>query len=186
MERLIFLFLWDQGLIAKTLRWHHLGVLTSLTKKISGSLRMQTEEAISLLTGIYCHDIGKLYIPEMILLKADPLNEEEAGIMKQHPIIGEMILRNLGVSDLIESLVLFHHENWDGTGYPYGLRKEEIPLFARIARIVDSVSSMVCDRPYQRAKTLADALKVIHQGVDSSFDPEIVEILLKSMKEEID
>jgi len=124
--------------------------------------------------GFFLHDIGKIGIPERILSKPGPLTEDEWAIMRTHPLLGAQILSP--VKFLIPALPIVeaHHEKWDGSGYPRGLRKEEIPLGARIFALVDAFDAMTSDRPYRRALSFEQALEQISACSGTHFDPEVV------------
>ena len=124
--------------------------------------------------GFFLHDIGKIGIPERILSKPGPLTDEEWAIMRTHPLLGAQILSP--VKFLIPALPIVeaHHEKWDGSGYPRGLRREEIPLGARIFALVDAFDAMTSDRPYRRALSFEQALEQISACAGTHFDPEVV------------
>lgn len=132
------------------------------------------------------HDIGKIMIPDSIILKKGPLTDEEYQIMKTHSELGAQTLmdiyegmeRNEFINLAIE-IAYYHHENWDGTGYPKKLSGVEIPLAARIVRVVDVFDSMLGERVYRKSLPLEDVLQFIEHGAGTYFDPEIVKIFLK-------
>lgn len=132
------------------------------------------------------HDIGKILIPDAILLKERPLTPEEREIMKTHAELGaktmieiyEGIERNEFINMAID-IAYYHHENWDGTGYPKGLKGEEIPLAARIVKIVDVFDALVNERVYHHAISLEDGIAEMKNEAGVKFDPEIMEIFLK-------
>jgi putative two-component system response regulator len=124
------------------------------------------------------HDVGKVGIPDAILLKAGPLNREEFAVIKTHPEIGRSILAGSG-SDILraaEEIAAFHHEWWDGTGYPYGLAGNEIPLAARIVALADVYDALTHARPYKAAWSRAKALGEIRRLRGAQFDPEVVDV----------
>lgn len=130
--------------------------------------------------GAICHDIGKIGVPESILEKPGPLTDEEWLIMKEHPKIGARILANSN-SDLIriaESIAHFHHENWDGSGYPHGLKEGSIPLSARIVRVVDVFDALISKRPYKKAFSVEESLALIEEDKGCLFDPDVVDSFL--------
>ncbi|MFN3568315.1 MAG: HD domain-containing phosphohydrolase [Caldimicrobium sp.] len=131
------------------------------------------------------HDIGKLGIPDAILLKPGPLTPKEWEIMKTHTIIGANILKGSKIKYLkaAEKIALYHHERWDGTGYPLGLKGTKIPLFARIVALADEFDALTTDRPYRKALSLEEAFSIIKKGQGSHFDPELVEIFIKNKDE---
>jgi ribonuclease P protein subunit RPR2 len=133
--------------------------------------------------GFFLHDIGKVGIPERVLGKPGPLTEGEWEIMRTHPAIGAQIVEPIRfLGDAVE-IVRTHHEWFDGTGYPRGLRGEEIPLAARIFSIADSFDAMTSDRPYRRALPLERALDEIRGGAGTQFDPVVVEAFLELIEE---
>lgn len=133
------------------------------------------------------HDVGKLGIPDSILLKPGPLDEEERAIMNTHTTIGGQILAGSTspVIQLGERVALTHHEKWDGTGYPEGLSTEDIPLEARICSVVDFFDALTMDRPYRKAVANDEVVEMIVSQSGSAFDPAVVEIFLK-VREDIE
>jgi HD-GYP domain-containing protein (c-di-GMP phosphodiesterase class II) len=133
--------------------------------------------------GFFLHDIGKVGIPERVLTKPGPLTDEEWAIMRAHPAIGADIVEPIRfLGDAVE-IVRTHHEWFDGTGYPSGLRGDEIPLAARIFAIADSFDAMTSNRPYRRALPLERALQEIRDGAGTQFDPEVVRAFLELVEE---
>jgi len=127
------------------------------------------------------HDLGKIGISDRILLKPGKLTHEEFEIMKTHAVIGADLLQG-GESELFQMaqrIAASHHERWDGSGYPYGMRGEEIPLEARIVSLVDVFDALTHDRPYKTAWTVEDALAVIQQQSGRQFDPRVVQEFLR-------
>ncbi len=127
------------------------------------------------------HDVGKIGIPDEILRKPGHLTDEEYDVMKQHPVVGAMIVSSMpGMSDILPG-VKYHHERWDGAGYPEGLAGEAIPLLGRLLAVPDSYSAMTTDRPYRRGMEPAVALAKIREGSGSQFDPSIVEAFARAL-----
>ena len=124
--------------------------------------------------GFMLHDIGKLAVPDRVLHKPGRLDAEEREIMRRHPEEGARILSKVPDLDRARDIVLYHHERWDGAGYPAGLAGEEIPLWARIFAVVDALDAMTSERPYGRRFTLEEALDEIVAGSGSQFDPDVV------------
>jgi putative nucleotidyltransferase with HDIG domain len=121
------------------------------------------------------HDIGKIAVPESILNKPGPLTAEEFDIVKQHSVIGENILRPIAEeNEEILAVVRHHHERWDGTGYPDGLRGEDIPLGARILGVVDAYDAMTSNRPYRPSLSRERSLQLLLDGAGSQWDPNVV------------
>lgn len=120
------------------------------------------------------HDVGKIGIPDRVLLKAGSLTDEEFGIIKQHPEIGYRIIEQLGKLHFTLPGVLYHHERWDGGGYPHGLSGEDIPLMARIIAVADSFDAMTSSRPYRHAMPLTKACDIINSGAGKQWDAMLV------------
>jgi putative two-component system response regulator len=129
--------------------------------------------------GAILHDIGKIQISEMILRKPEPLSEAEWVEMRNHPLIGAEMIKDIPYLKPALPIVLHHHEYWDGSGYPDQLEGEAIPITARIVVVADAFDAMTTDRAYQPAKSLEDTLGEIVAGKGSMYDPRIVEALQK-------
>ncbi|HEY0826746.1 MAG TPA: HD domain-containing phosphohydrolase [Bacilli bacterium] len=124
------------------------------------------------------HDVGKLSIPDFILLKKGSLSQEEFMLMRSHTIEGSKICKSLGISEQLIVGVLYHHERWDGQGYPEGLQGERIPLVGRILCIADSLDAMASHRAYRKALHLEHIAEEIEFGCGSQFDPFLCQIVL--------
>jgi putative two-component system response regulator len=131
----------------------------------------------SLYRGGIIHDIGKIGVPDAILLKPGPLNEVETARMREHVAIGEAIVRPLQSAASVLPIIRHHHERYDGRGYPDGLRARQIPRLARIVSLCDAFDALVNDRPYRARLTTDEAVSVLRAGAGSQWDPEMVEIL---------
>ena len=126
--------------------------------------------------GGYLHDLGKIAIPESILNKKTGLTDEEWLIMREHPAIGERICKPLKSLKLVLPIIRHHHERWDGSGYPDGLKRQEIPLIARIIQIVDIYDALITVRPYKPAFTTEQVFSILRQEAERGWrDPELVE-----------
>ena len=128
--------------------------------------------------GAYLHDVGKIGIPESILLKPGPLTPEERRVIEKHPTMGYDLIRGIEFLGPATGVVLSHHERYDGAGYPDGLRGEGIPLHARIFSIMDTLDAMTSDRPYRAALPVSAAAEEVRRLTGSQFDPRIVEVFL--------
>ena len=142
--------------------------------------------------GALLHDIGKIGISDTILLKPATLTKEEREIMKQHPEIGARIVARIGLSAVARTIVLYHHERWDGNGYPQGLKADQVPVPARIFSIADTLDGITSDRPYRKAKGWAEAREEILRCRGTQFDPDLVNAFLsipatqfKNLREEV-
>jgi HD-GYP domain-containing protein (c-di-GMP phosphodiesterase class II) len=129
----------------------------------------------SLRYGFLLHDVGKVGVPEAILNKPGPLDEQEWLIMRMHPEMGVQIIAGIKSLGPAMEVIRSHHERWDGRGYPSGLVGEEIPLSARIFAVCDAFDAMTSDRPYRRALPFEHALEQIMAGTGSQFDPAMAE-----------
>lgn len=131
-----------------------------------------------LLAGILLHDIGKIFTPKEILYKAGPLNDEEKAVMRRHPVDGAEVLERIAGLKSMAQNVRYHHEWFNGSGYPEGRKGEEIPLGARIAAVVDAFDAMISDRPYRKAMTVEDAVEELKGGRGTQFDPKVIDALI--------
>jgi len=146
-------------------------------------LRVSESELRALFAGALLHDIGKLAVPEYILNKPGKLTESEFAKMKIHPTVGGDILKRVNFPYPVEPIVRYHHEKWDGSGYPKGLIGTQIPLVARIISVVDFYDATRCDRPYRKGMKREDSLALLHKMSGSSFDPKVVELFTKHVAE---
>jgi len=146
-------------------------------------LKVKDQELRALVAGALLHDIGKLAVPEYILNKPGKLTEAEFAKMKIHPTVGGDILKRVNFPYPVEDIVRYHHEKWDGSGYPKGLKAEQIPLVARIISVVDFYDATRCDRPYRKGMKREDSLALLQKMSGSSFDPKVVELFNKHVIE---
>ena len=150
---------------------------------VGEELKLTEEEMQALEAAALLHDIGKLAVPEHIISKPGKLTFEEFEKMKIHPVVGAEILDRVKFPYPVSPIVLAHHEKWDGSGYPYGLKKEEIPIGARILAAVDCLDALASHRQYRRALPLDDAMKMVFEMSGTAFDPRVVEILKRRYRE---
>lgn len=141
------------------------------------------QELRALHAGALLHDIGKLAVPEYILNKPGKLTEAEFAKMKIHPTVGGDILKRVNFPYPVEDIVRYHHEKWDGSGYPKGLKGEAIPLVARIISVVDFYDATRCDRPYRKGMKREESLALLRSMVGSAFDPKVVEIFTRHVED---
>ncbi len=155
----------------------HLQRIQIYVVEMAKQLGLTPKEIEALRAAAILHDIGKLAVPEHISSKAGRLTPEEFEKMKIHPIVGAEILERVQFPYPVAPIVLAHHEKWDGSGYPYGLKGEQIPIGARILSVVDSLDVLSSDKQYRPALPLEDAVAYISRESGKSFDPKIVDLL---------
>ena len=163
----------------------HIIRMSNYSRLIALRLGLSEDEADLLLLAAPLHDIGKLGTPDSILLKPGTLTPEEWTIMKQHTVIGERILSH-GRSPVLKAgaqIAISHHEKFDGSGYPYGLRASAIPIFGRIVAVADVFDALTSERPYKKAWELDRSLALIREGSSRHFDPDCVDAFLAVLDE---
>jgi HD-GYP domain-containing protein (c-di-GMP phosphodiesterase class II) len=129
------------------------------------------------------HDVGKIAIPDAILNKPGPLDDEERALIQQHTVFGEQILAPVPFLSQVREIVRHAHERWDGSGYPDGLSGEQIPLGSRIVFVVDAYHEMASDRPYRASMSRADALSELRANAGTQFDPRVVEVFVAALED---
>lgn len=153
--------------------------VTEITLRLARELGMKEEDLVHIKRGALLHDIGKLGVPDAILLKPDKLTDEEWVLMRKHPVYAyEMVIRIDYLKPAID-IPYCHHERWDGSGYPRGLKGEEIPLAARIFAIADTYDALSSDRPYRSAWPRGKIIEYIKEQRGKNFDPKVVDAFLK-------
>ena len=143
---------------------------------LAEAIGMHGDRMQALIAGSFLHDVGKIGIPDAILLKPDKLSDEEMAVMRTHVGMGEDIVTGAGWLEGGTEVVAAHHEKWDGTGYPRGLAGEDIPLVARIFAIADVFDALCAKRPYKEALALEDAMEMLTQASGRHFDPHLVKV----------
>ncbi|MBW3663239.1 MAG: diguanylate cyclase [Actinobacteria bacterium] len=133
----------------------------------------------AMLWGFRLHDVGKIGVPDSVLLKPGPLDEEEWELMRRHPDIGAQIVSEAPFLQGARDIILHHHERWDGRGYPHGLREMNIPFGARLFSLIDAFDAMTSDRPYRKAMAIDEALHELMRHAGTQFDPEMIEAFLQ-------
>jgi putative nucleotidyltransferase with HDIG domain len=152
--------------------------VTAYTIALAREIGLDAENLRTIARGAFLHDIGKIATPDRILLKPGKLDAGEIAIMRQHCALGYQLVRKIPFLRDASEIVYAHQETFDGTGYPRGLRGEEIPLGARIFAIADTLDAMTSDRPYRKGLSFAEALAEILRCSGSQFDPSIVKVFL--------
>jgi putative two-component system response regulator len=161
----------------------HVERVMGLSVKIAEQMGWSAAQLQGLQYGSILHDIGKIYIRESILRKAGSLSPDEWAEMKRHTVIGADLLESVPFLANAISVIRYHHERWDGKGYPEGLAGEEIPLDARIVAVADSFDAMTSTRVYQRACSPHQALEEIKAGSRQRYDPQVVEALVAAWEQ---
>jgi PAS domain S-box-containing protein len=159
---------------------HSLRVI-DLTLRMASLMDFKPDELLYIRRGALLHDIGKIGIPDSILLKPGPLTDEEWVIMRRHPQLAHDMLKPILYLGSAIDIPWCHHEKWDGTGYPRGLKGENIPLTARIFAVVDVWDALLSDRPYRKAWSTEKARTYIQEQAGMHFDPQVVDIFLKQV-----
>ncbi len=163
----------------------HTRRVTEMTIKLAGQMEIPQTNLVHIRRGAILHDIGKVAIPDNILLKAGPLTDAEWTIMRRHPLIAVELLTPIHQLAPALAIPRSHHEKWDGSGYPDGLSGEHIPLVARLFAIVDVYDALTSDRPYRLAWSKADALQYIRNQSGAHFDPQVVSPFIKMMNADL-
>lgn len=153
--------------------------VTLYAVKLAEAMKLNRIQIESVIVGAFLHDVGKIGIPDQILLKPGRLTAEEFEIMKTHVLLGSEIIHDSNWLKQARDVVLFHHERFDGHGYPHGLCGMEIPVCARLFAVVDVFDALMSERPYKGSLLFEEALKILREGAGNHFDPEVVDIFEK-------
>jgi len=160
----------------------HLSRTQRLVRALASEMKLPEQWIGNMEQGAYLHDLGKIGIPDAILNKPGPLTDEEYRVIKNHPEIGRRILGPAAYLNPAAAIVLYHHEWFNGQGYPEGLAGNEIPLGARLVQIVDAWDAMTSDRPYRKAMTKTAAIAELRRQSGTQFDPKIIDLFLKVLE----
>ncbi len=169
----------------------HSEEVADLAEKIAREMELPEDQIELIRTAARVHDIGKVAIPDSILNKHGPLDASEWQLVKQHTIVGFDLLKNLEMYSEAAQLVKYEHERWDGTGYPDGLKGDQIPIGARIIHVADVYHALTSDRPYRESQGLprhyepAEAVRIIQSQSGRQFDPKVVEALVRVISDEL-
>ncbi len=163
----------------------HVQRMSHFCELLAKKMGMGSEFSKLLLYASTMHDVGKIGIPDSILLRPGKLSAEEWVVMRQHPVIGANIIGNnqARLISLARETALSHHEKWDGSGYPHGLMGEQIPVAARIAAVSDVFDALTSDRPYKKAWSIEKAVSTLVEMSGKHFDPAIVDVFMDSLPE---
>jgi putative nucleotidyltransferase with HDIG domain len=154
--------------------------VSDITEQICRVLKLAKEEAETIHIAAHVHDIGKIGVPDFVLTKSSSLTETEWEIMKSHSEIGFNILDKIAGFHEIAGIVLYHHERWNGTGYPEGLKENEIPLGSRIIAVADSIDAMLNNRIYRKAMPMNQCKAEIEKNIGSMYDPAVADRVIQN------
>ncbi len=154
-----------------------------VTKLVERGVSLEGTSEDMFLAGVLLHDVGKIFTPREILYKPGPLSDEEWKVMKLHPVDGAELFEQIEGLKGVAKIIRHHQEKWDGTGYPDGLKAEEIPLGSRVAAVVDAFDAITHDRPYRKGRSVAEALEELKRCAGTQFDPTMVEIMVAVCQE---
>jgi PAS domain S-box-containing protein/putative nucleotidyltransferase with HDIG domain len=168
----------DQETVGHTRR------VTDMTVGLARSMNIPEDQIVHIRHGALLHDIGKMGIPDHILRKPARLNREERAIIEKHPMYAFEMLQSIEFLDPSLEIPLLHHEKWDGSGYPFGYRGEQIPISARIFSVVDVYDALTSDRPYRDALAQEKAIEYIRTQSGKHFDPEVVDTFLDYLEQQ--
>lgn len=175
----------SKTLEAKDLYTHgHSERVALLSREIARKRNLSERDILRIYLAGLVHDIGKVGIPSIILHKNDRLTDEEFAQIKKHPSLGVQILERIEELVPLIPAVAYHHERYDGKGYPYGLKEQEIPEMARIMSVADAFDAMTSDRPYRKAMPLEKAIQILKENAGTQFDPEVVRDFLSIIQNE--
>lgn len=156
----------------------HAGRVADVSVKIGRAMGLCKDELDALEQAALLHDIGKVHIPDHVWHKEGPLTSEEQALVRQHPVLGAEIIDSVKSLKEQSLAILHHHERYDGTGYPYGLKGLAIPLEARILAVADAFDAMTSERPHRSSLLMTDALEELYANAGTQFDPRVVETFL--------
>jgi putative nucleotidyltransferase with HDIG domain len=157
----------------------HTQRVTILTERLARSMGVDGDALVQITRGALLHDIGKMGIPDSILLKKGDLTEDERSVVRKHPVYAYEMLNPIEFLRPAIDIPYCHHEKWDGTGYPRGLRGMEIPFAARIFPVIDVWDALVSDRPYRKALPPDQVRQHIHNDAGKHFDPHVVRAFME-------
>lgn len=157
--------------------------VSDMARKVCQLIGLNENDTEKIHIAAHLHDIGKIGVPDIVLNKSGQLTKEEWLMMKKHPQIGAEILSKSSHLNELKDIVLFHHERFDGLGYPHNIKGEEIPVGARIIAICDSIDAMTSNRSYRKANTMSYCFNEIEKNLGKMYDPVIGQYVLKHWDE---
>lgn len=160
-----------------TVTSRHLRAVSRLASQLAAAVDPALATDDDFTFGCLLHDVGKIGVPERILTKPGPLTSDEWEVMRRHPQTGARVVRPLGLGSMVSDVVLYHHERWDGTGYPERLTGDEIPLAARVFSVCDALEAMTATRPYRGPMPATVAFERVRLEAGHQFDPDVVAAL---------
>jgi HD-GYP domain-containing protein (c-di-GMP phosphodiesterase class II) len=160
----------------------HTQRVSELTVRVARAMGFSKAELVNIRRGALLHDIGKLGVPDSILHKPGKLTEDEWAIMRQHTLFAYDMIQPIEYLRPALDIPCYHHEKWDGSGYPYGLKGTHIPLAARIFALADVYDALSSDRPYREAWPKEQVIEYIRQNSGTHFDPNVVEVFVKEIQ----
>jgi GAF domain-containing protein len=155
--------------------------VVDLARQVGELLELEPASLVELEFAARLHDVGKIQVPDAVLNKPGPLDPDESDVIRCHSAWGSETLSRIPGLEAVATIVRFHHERWDGSGYPDGLRGARIPLASRIISVCDAYGAMTCDRPYRSAMSPREALDEIKSGAGAQFDPAVVAALMDTL-----
>lgn len=155
--------------------------VVDLARQVGALLELEPASLLELEFAARLHDVGKIQVPDAVLNKPGPLDDDESDVIRCHAAWGSETLSRIPGLEAVATIVRFHHERWDGSGYPDGLSGARIPLASRIIAVCDAYGAMTCDRPYRIAMSSADALREVRAGAGTQFDPAVVAALIDAL-----
>jgi putative nucleotidyltransferase with HDIG domain len=161
----------------------HMKDIAEYSVEIAQKLKLSDNDTEDIRKAALLHDLGKICIPDHILMKADKLSDDEMDIIRRHPVAGAKIIESVEPIKHAREIIKHHHEYYDGTGYPDGLRGHKIPLGARIISVADAFGAMTTDRPYRKALSIEKAIKELKEYAGIQFDPDVVDIFISILRE---
>ena len=165
-----------------TVTSRHLKAVSRLATQLARTVDPGLTGSDDFLFGCLLHDVGKIGVPEKILMKPGSLTPDEWEVMRRHPQTGARVVRPLGLGEVVTDVVLHHHERWDGRGYPDGLAADEIPLAARVFSVCDALEAMTANRPYRGPLPATVAFERVRLEAGHQFDPDVIEALSSAVR----